>query len=82
MADVVDDADARIVQARDRPRFAFEPFAELRVHGNPIGQDFDRDVAIEPDVARAIDLTHPPRPEHREHFVGAKASARCKRHLG
>ena len=45
------------------------------IAGEGLGQDLDRDVAIQLRVARAIHLAHAAGPEGREDFVGAEASA-------
>ncbi len=39
-----------------------------------LGQDLDRDLALEVRVRGAIDLAHPARAERRDDFVGAQAS--------
>jgi hypothetical protein len=39
------------------------------------GEDFDRDGAIEPRVARAIDFSHSTRAEERDHLIRAESSA-------
>ena len=69
LADVVERADVRVRQARDRPRLALEPLAELGVGGQCCRQDLDRDGAIEPRVARPIDLAHPAGAEQRHDLV-------------
>jgi len=51
-------ADVRVRQLRDRARLAVEPPAELRIGGKGLGQDLDRDRAVEARVARTIHLTH------------------------
>src|SRR5689334_3686274 len=59
-ADVVDGADVRMIEGRDDARFALEPLAKLQVGRQLRGENLQRDVAIEPHVARPIDLTHSP----------------------
>jgi hypothetical protein len=51
-ADVVQRADVRVVERRDRPRLALEAVAEM------LGGHLDRHVASETRVARAVHLTH------------------------
>ena len=68
-ADVVQGADVRMRQLRDRARFAVEAFTELRVSPQGLGEDLDRDRAIQPRVARFLDLAHPARAEQRENLV-------------
>src|SRR6516165_3378989 len=46
-SDVEQGADVRMLERRDRARLALEALAQLRVGGERIGQDLDRDRAIE-----------------------------------
>jgi hypothetical protein len=71
--DVVERADVGMIQLRDRPRLAVEPFAKLRVGGQRFGQDLDRDDAIEPRIASLIDLAHAARSDGGENLVRAEA---------
>ena len=50
--------DVRMVERRERLRFALEAREPLRIGGERGRQDLDRDVAIELGIARAIDLAH------------------------
>ena len=61
--DVVQLADVRMVQRRDRPRFMFESAQAIRVMGHWRGENFDGDVAIETRIAGAVDFAHPARAE-------------------
>ena len=58
VADVVQGADVRVIEGGDRERFALKPGARLRVIEPGGRQDFDRDNAIQPRVARFIHLAH------------------------
>jgi hypothetical protein len=58
VADVVERADVGMLERGDRARLAVEALAELRVGGKGRRQDLDGDGAIEPGVARAVDLPH------------------------
>ena len=71
----VDDGDVRMIQRREGLGFAREPGEPVGVAREEIGQDFDRDVAIELRIARAIHLAHAPGPEGGKDFVRAKACA-------
>ena len=55
----VDRGDVRMIQRRERLRFALEPRQALGISGERVGQDLDRDLAAERRVRRAIDLPHP-----------------------
>ena len=54
----VDGRDVRMIQRGEHFRFALEPRQALRIVREGIGQEFDRDRAIELCVARAVDLSH------------------------
>ena len=69
-------------EMRDRPRLAIESLAELRVRGERLRQDLDRDRAIQARVPRFIDLAHTARAERRQNFVRAESSAGGYRHVG
>ena len=57
-------------------RFALEAREPIGVGRERVGQDLDRDVAIQLRVARAIDLAHPAGAERRQDLVGAEPRAR------
>ena len=59
--EAVDRGDVRVVERREELRFAVEARQPLRVGGEGLGQDLERDVAAELRVARPVDLTHAPR---------------------
>ena len=73
--DVVQRADVRMSELRDGARFAVEPFAELRIGGERVGQDLDRDRAVEARVARFVHLAHATGAKQRQDFVGAESRA-------
>ena len=79
-AHVIQGADVRVIELRDRVRLAIEPLTELRIGGERFGQDLDRDAAIEPCVARLVDFAHAPRAEEGQDLVRAEASAGDQRH--
>ena len=62
-------------------RFTIEAIAELWVRGERLGENLDRDDAIESRVARAIHLAHATRAEGGEDFVRAEASACGQGHV-
>ena len=70
--DVVQRADVRMIQRRDRTRFTVEAVAQLRIGRELRRQNFDRDRAIEARVARPIDFAHAARANERDDFVDAK----------
>ena len=50
--------DVRVIQRREHLRFAPETRQPIGVRGEQLGEDLDRDVAIQLRVARTIDLAH------------------------
>ena len=80
-ADVVDGTDVRIVQGRNRARFLLEALPRFRIAGEHAGEHLDGDRAIEPDVARTVDLAHTALANRTENLVRTDASARAQRHV-
>ncbi len=58
-SNVVEHADVRMRQLRNRSRFAFEALTVIGIAGELGLQYLDRHVAAQPRVACAIDLAHP-----------------------
>ncbi len=56
--EAVDAADVRMVQRRERLRFALKPGEAIGVLRERVGQNLQRDLASERRVAGAIDLAH------------------------
>ena len=73
----VDVRDVGMVERREHLRLSLETRQAIRIVREQI---LDRDVAIEPQVARAIHLAHAARAELGDHFVGAKFGAGCQGH--
>ena len=77
--DVVDRTDSRMREPRDRACFAFEPLAGARRAVALGGEDFDRDLTIEPGIAGTVDLAHAAgaeqfdNREHTERRAGSEA---------
>ena len=67
-------------ERRDRLRLPLEAGERVGVGGEALREDLDRDVAVEPRVARPVDLPHPARAERRQDLVGSEARAGRKRH--
>src|SRR5690348_16525576 len=55
---VVQRADVRMIQRRDSAGFALETLPRFRSFGQMLGKNLDCDGAVEPGVARAVDLAH------------------------
>jgi|ERR1022692_4818030 hypothetical protein len=60
-----EDDEETMIQRGDGAGSMLEAFAELFVRG------LDGDNAVEPSIARLVDLTHPAGADRREDFVGA-----------
>ena len=58
-----------MIQRRQHVRFALEAGQTFGIARERVGQDLERDVALQLGVARAIHLAHPARPERRENFI-------------
>ena len=71
--------DVGMVERREQTRFALESRAAIGAAGECGRQDFDRDVAPELCVPRAIDLAHAARADPRLDLVDAQ-TASCQIH--
>ena len=69
-----------MVQAGDRLRFTLEARSPDRVVGDAWREDLDGDVAVQPGVARAVDLAHAARADERDDFIRAEPSAGSRGH--
>ena len=67
-----------MIERREHLRLAAEPCDAVAVERERLGQNLQRDVAIELCIARAIHLAHPAGPEGGEDFVRAETGARLK----
>jgi hypothetical protein len=68
----VNRGDVRMIQGCEDLRFALEAREAIGVMTECFGQDFECDIAIEPRVARAIDLAHSACSEQTENLVRAE----------
>jgi len=80
LVDVVNGADAGVVEGGGGPRFALEALQGLGVPRERLGQQLERDLAPELQVAGAEDLAHASRPEGGEDLVVPEASSRLEGH--
>src|SRR3954452_14364933 len=62
-------------ELRNRLRLTLETDLQLCVVGERRRQNLDGDAAIEPRVARFVDLPHPARTNRRDDFIGTEAAA-------
>ena len=78
--DVVERADVRMVQARDRARLLLEALLELGVIGKMRRQHLDGDGAIEPCVPGFVDLAHTAGADGREDLERTELCSGFERH--
>ena len=79
--EAVNGGNVRMIQRRQDLRFAFEPRQPVGVERKGVWEDLERDLAVQPGIARAVDLTHPADAQSTGDFVRAKASAWSQRHM-
>jgi hypothetical protein len=70
-----------MIQRRERLCFALEPGNPIAVGGKHIREDFDRDVAVELRIPRAVDLAHSAGTERRDDLINTEPRAWCQRHV-
>ena len=76
----VHDHDVRVVQGRGGARLPLESSQKLRVFGVLFPENLQGDVAPEPAVARAVDLSHAPAPQRSHDLVGTESGSRGQDH--
>jgi hypothetical protein len=59
----------------DGLRLAFESLLERRISREMRRKNLDRDLAVEPRVARLVDFSHPSRTERRKDLIRAETGA-------
>jgi hypothetical protein len=69
-----------MVQGCEHARFPFEARKPIGFGGERHRQNLDRDVAVEPGVARAIDLAHAAGAQERDDFVHSNPRAGSQAH--
>src|SRR5919201_1463403 len=65
--------DVGMIERREKFRFALEAGQAVRIVRECFRQDLDRDLALQPRIARAIHLTHAAGAEGRKDLVRAEA---------
>jgi hypothetical protein len=63
------------------PRFALEAREPIGIISDGVWQNFDRDFAPQPRIARAMDLAHSARADGGDDLIRPEASAGTKRHF-
>ena len=59
----------RMIQRRERLRLALEACEPPRIRGKELGENLQRDIALQPPVARAIHLAHSSRADGGQNSV-------------
>ena len=75
LRELEDGEDVRMRELRDAHRLALEPRERAGIRRELRGEDLDGDVAIEPRIARAIDLAHAARADGGDDLVVPEAGA-------
>src|SRR5262245_27081947 len=78
----MDRPDVRVVERCEQLRLALESREAIRIEGEDSGQHFQRDVSIEPRVARSIDFAHPAGTDGSDDFERAQLRSWSERHYG
>ncbi len=81
LADVMERADVRMVQAGGRLGFPLEPLAQIGIVGDVRQEHLDGDGTIQAGVERLVDLPHASSAELGLDLVGAERGARGEGHL-
>ena len=63
-----------MIQRGEQFGFALKPREPIGIVGERVGQNLDRDLALQPRVARAIHLAHAACAEQRDDFVRPDAA--------
>ena len=76
----MDGGDVRVVQRGQELRLALEALLSLFTFKEIFRQYLDRDVPIEAQILRPVDLAHSTRPEERDDLIGAQPRGRGEGH--
>ncbi len=80
LLEAVDRGDIRVLELREDLRLALESCEAVRVGGERLGKDLDRDLALQLRVGRPIDDPHPALAERGGDLVRSYAGAGNERH--
>ena len=69
-----------MIQRREHLRFALEARKTIGIARKCVRQDFDRDIAPEPRIARAVDVAHPAAADQRDDLVSPESGSTRQRH--
>jgi hypothetical protein len=80
VANVVKNANVRMIQTGNRLRFALEALLASRVRGKMSREDLDSDSTFQSCVPGAINLSHPARAERLNNLIRSELCTWTKRH--
>lgn len=80
MANVVEGANVGMRKSGNSLGFALQPLFQGRVGRKVLGQNFNRNVAVEAGIAGAIHFPHTARTELRLNFIRTEFGAGGERH--
>ena len=78
--EAVDGGDVLVIELGQEPRFSLETFQAPLVSCECLGEDLDRNIAIELCIACSINLPHTAFPDGLDDFVVVELLTRSKRH--
>ena len=76
VADVIQDANVRVIQGSKRLRLAFEALPHLSVGGPVMGKHFDGNYAVETRIRGFVHLAHAAHADRLENLIRTEAHAR------
>ncbi len=79
--EAVDLGDVRVIEGGERLCLTREPRQAIGIGSEQVGKHLERDVSIEPPVARAVDLSHAAGAEAARDLVDANPGAWSKCHV-
>ncbi len=68
--ETVDRADVGMIERGEHEGFTLKPGEAIRIVREQVGEDFERDVALQLRVARSVHLAHAASAKVRDDFVG------------
>ena len=80
LSNVIQNTDVRMRELGNGASLALETFAEFRIAGKMVRQDFDGDIAVQSRIAGAVNFAHPAGSSGRDDLVRAQACACSERH--
>jgi hypothetical protein len=73
-------ADVGVIEGGDSARLTFEPCTSIGIGYERVGENLDRDSAVETRVLGSIHFAHAPGADQPDNLIGTKARAGRERH--